>query len=52
MRVNLKQVRERLNAARLLVSTLEDAERALLYPTTEYSAEKTVEWNEAQHGER
>ena len=42
MQVTLREVHERLDAARQLVSNLERAERELLYPTSEYSDQKTV----------
>lgn len=51
MRVTLSEVHERLDMARQLVSSLEDAERELLYPPTEYSDLKTVEWEEPMYGD-
>ena len=44
MELTLREVHERLDAARQLVADLERAERELLYPTNDYSDQKTVEW--------
>lgn len=49
MQVTLREVHKRLNAARQLVASLEDAERELLYPSTDYSDDKTVEWGKPWH---